>query len=275
MLTGMRMVRSGLFLAGFARRTASLSPWHQCLHYSKEAANGNSKKTLRRGNSRKNPQPTYTERIFNERRVTSIQQLKHTPEERVSKLISTRTAHKILPLSSQDDTAKTVRLIARSILLQARQRASLGSVEKNGIPVLQPVNGIGRFTLPLQRIVFTYCSHAGDSHGMRDFLSSHLKKLAETDPGVEFVVEPRWGRFPLMAAFYIGGREKTVCVKSLAVETIMERYRDLRNSSGAKLVRFRQHVESKAPAVRPLWSPFHMLQDDRKNNPLIYYNRQD
>lgn len=269
------MRRCGLSLAGGGCRPAvsgsSLLGRSQGVNYSKNATDEAEQSPAIPRNSRKNPQPTYTERIFNQRGVNSIQQLQHTPEQRIAKLISTRTAHKLLPLSPEDDTAQTVQRIARGILLRARQRSALSYVERNGIPVLRPVNGIGRFTLPLQRIVFTYCSHAGDSGGMRDFLSAHLRELAERDPGVEFVVEPRWGRFPLMAAFYLGAREKTVCVKNCAVEEIMERYLTLRNSSGAKLVRFRQRVESKAPAVRPLWSPFHMLNDDRKNNPLIYY----
>lgn len=32
------------------------------------------------------------------------------------------------------------------------------------ILLLKPRNGIGHFVLPLQRILFTYCSHCGDSN---------------------------------------------------------------------------------------------------------------
>lgn len=51
--------------------------------------------------------------------------------------------------------------VAASIVRRAME------VQPDTIPALQPRNGAGHYVLPLQRIHFTYCSHCGDSHGIR------------------------------------------------------------------------------------------------------------
>lgn len=208
------------------------------------------------------------ERVLLDRRVSSIKQIMHTAPERIRKQISTRTAHQVLPLSRKDDSSNQVRLLARSILLRHRERASLPLSCKLAVPPLTPVNGVGKFVLPLQRVLFTYCSHAKDSDGIRQYLQANLRSLATANPSVEFVVEPRWGHFPLIRGFFLQGREKVLCVKNYTVPQVHEAFMMLRNSSGAPLKRFRQSVKSTAPAVRPLWSPFHMLQS-YKNNYLL------
>lgn len=210
------------------------------------------------------------ERILNIRRVDSIAKINHTAEERIKKQISTKSAHKILPLSSTDTAADKVRKLAREIILDQRARAAASLVDKHGIPILTPVNGIGHFVLSLQRIVFTYCSHARDSDGIKEFLSKNLHILAERDPGIEFVVEPRWGKLPLIRGFFLNGHSKVLCVKSMTSEEVMERYLLLRNSSGKQLEKFHQKVKSTAPAVRPIWSPFHM-NNFGKNDPIEPY----
>lgn len=212
--------------------------------------------------------PSLAERVLLDRKVSSIDHIMHTPQERVRTQISTRTAHRILPLSPKDNAGREVRLLARSILLKQRERAATPLGDKIGIPPLTPVNGVGRFVLPLQRIIFTYCSHARDSDGIKEYLRANLKSLAESNPSVEFVVEPRWGHFPLIRGFFLHGREKVVCVKNYTIHQVHEAFMMLRNSSGSPLKKFRQAVKSMAPAVRPLWSPFHSLSS-YKNNYLL------
>lgn len=206
------------------------------------------------------------ERVLRDRKVTKITEIMHSAEERVTKQMSTRTAHKILPLSKGDNAADQVRLLARKMLLDQRRRASLPFTDKNGVPQLQPVNGVGRFVLPLTRVHFMYCSHRADSTGLREFLSKNLKELVTSNPGIEYVVEPRWGEFPQIKGFFVNGNEKQLCVKNFSTKEIYEAFMKLRNSSGKKLQKFKQKVTSTAPAIRPLWSPFHMLSDG-KNNP--------
>lgn len=210
------------------------------------------------------------DRVLMERKVTRIGQISHTAEERVIKQLSTRTMHRILPLSTRDGSGDQVRLLGRQMLLEQRRRATASWVDRFGVPTLTPVNGLGHFVLPLQRVLFTYCSHARDSDGVRTFLSRELCKLAQEHPGIEFVVEPRWSRLPLIRGFFLRGVQKALCLKNFTSAQVQEAFFKLRNSSGQPLRPFHQQVLSKAPAVRPIWSPFHMLVEG-KNDPLSQY----
>ncbi|PJF16638.1 mitochondrial ribosomal protein L51 / S25 / CI-B8 domain-containing protein [Paramicrosporidium saccamoebae] len=214
--------------------------------------------------------PNVAESVLKERKVNCVTQIMHTAEERVRKQISTRTAHRILPLSNNDKDGNVVRHMARGMLLAQRAKASKTWTDKWGVPKLSPANGVAHFVLPLQRLYFTYCSHRGDCEGMREYLTGQLAVLAKANPGVEIVVEPRWGSVPLIRGFYIGGHSKTVCVKNLKANEVHHKTMMMRNSSGMPLRKFRQHVDSFAPAIRPLWSPFHMLNRNQ-NDPLQPY----
>lgn len=211
--------------------------------------------------------PNLAQRVLMDRRVASVGQIMHTARERVERQLSNTSAHTVLPLSAKDRTTQTVQQIARQILLSQRARAAASWTDKHGVPVLRPVNGVRHFVLPLQRVLFNYCSHYRDSDGLKYYLRKNLKSLAETNPSVEFVVEPRWGHRPLIRGFFLGGHSQYVCVKNGTVREVHEAFLRLRNSSGTPLAKFRQKVTSRVPAVRPLWSPFHMLNEG-KNNPL-------
>lgn len=210
------------------------------------------------------------DRVLMERKVTRIGQISHTAEERVIKQLSTRTMHRILPLSKNDGSGDQVRLLSRQMLLEQRRRATASWVDRFGVPTLTPVNGLSHFVLPLQRVLFTYCSHARDSDGVREFLGRELPTLAQEHPGIEFVVEPRWSRLPLIRGFFLRGIQKVLCLKNFTSAQVREAFFKLRNSSGQPLRPFHQQVLSKAPAVRPIWSPFHMLVEG-KNDPLARY----
>jgi large subunit ribosomal protein L43 len=214
--------------------------------------------------------PNVAESVLKERKVDRITQIMHTAEERVRKQISTRTAHKILPLSNKDKDGDAVLRLARGILLAQRAKATKTWTDKWGVPKLSPANGVAHFVLPLQRLYFTYCSYRGDCEGMREYLSGQLTDLAKANPGVEIVVEPRWGSVPLIRGFYINGHSKTVCVKNLKANEVHHKTMMMRNSSGMPLRKFRQRVNSFAPALRPIWSPFHMLNRNQ-NDPLQQY----
>jgi large subunit ribosomal protein L43 len=207
------------------------------------------------------------ERVLKERQVDRVSQIMHTAEQRIRAQISTRSAHKIIPISKQD-TGNAVRRLARSILLTQRAKAAATWTDKWGVPRLSPANGVGHFILPVQRLYFSYCSHRGDSEGMKEYLSKQLKQFAEANPGVEVVVESRWGHAPLIRGYYIDGHSKTICVRNLKAVEVHHATMTMRNSSGMPLRKFGQKVTSYAPAIRPIWSPFHMLNSKGKNNPL-------
>ena len=213
---------------------------------------------------------TMAERVLMERRVMRISQISDTAEARVRKQISTRTAHRVLPLSHTDQSTDEVCRLARQVLLHQRARTRATWTDKQGLPKLTPVNGMGHFVLPLTRIHLQYCSHAGDAVGIREFLSHHLYQLAKANPSVEFVVEPRWGRFPLMRAHYLQGNSKAVCARNLTANECLEMFMKLRNSSGQTLRPFHPQVKSSTPAVRPIWSPFHMKDVNGKNDLLRF-----
>lgn len=212
------------------------------------------------------------DKIFRERRVPNVASLMDTAEERVRKQLSHSINHpKVLyPLHRKDDSTQRVQTLARDMLLKQRARAAATFTDKNGIPMLQPMNGVGHFVLPLQRLHLSYCSHYGDSAGFRDFMRLHLTQLARKYPSVEFVVEPRWSRSPVMRAYYLNDYSKDICVRNRSAQECMEVFEQLVNASGKKLRPFHQKVESKTPALRPIWSPFSSTPT-LKNNPLQKY----
>lgn len=66
----------------------------------------------------------------------------------------------------------------------------------------QPGGGLGTFTLPCRKMVIEYCEKSAASKGTRDFLLNQLAPLARAHPTVEFVVQPRPQRAPLLRGFY-------------------------------------------------------------------------
>jgi len=123
-------------------------------------------------------------------------------------------------------------------------------------------NGVGSFVQPCKRITLRYCNWGGSSKGMRDLLRNDLKKIAEANPKVEFVVKKEAGH-PIVQGEYASGNLKTVCVRNFDAKKILQKIELVRNSSGNKLVKYQRAVESHNPSVRGIWSPFHVEKEFR------------
>ncbi len=289
--------------------------------------------------------------VLRERRVDSVGKIMYTARQRVTRLLSARSAKAVIDLSPPSQTAfsadgaagggrpasqppsqaspqassqassqhaknraamaarneanrtanaaSTIQAIARQVLLESRERAAASWIDRKGVPIVSPRNGMGHYILPLQRVTFHYCSHYGDSAGLREYLRTHLARLARDNPTVEFVVEPRWSRQALIRAFYLvphshqhhnnlvvksgapatrneaisaAVKENFYCIANWTVADIDALLGRIRASSGLTQTPFHQKVISRVRAVRPIWSPFHMANGP-KNDPIAFYVR--
>jgi large subunit ribosomal protein L43 len=78
-------------------------------------------------------------------------------------------------------------------------------------------------------------------------------------PQIEIRVSPRPNRHPIIRGLYINGREKTICVRNLEREQVLQKAELLRDASGAQLRRVKggRMVTSLNESVRGIWSPMH------------------
>lgn len=123
-------------------------------------------------------------------------------------------------------------------------------------------NGVGLFAQPCHKIVLRYCNWGGSSRGMREFLRTSLKTIAEQNPKVEFVVRQQPGH-PIVQGVYAGGLSKPVCVRNYNPSKILEKIQVVQNASGHKLQKYNRAVESTNESVRGIWSPFHVDKESR------------
>lgn len=126
-------------------------------------------------------------------------------------------------------------------------------------PVIAPDSPTKPFTISLYRIIFRYCSHSGDSKGMKDYLKECLLEWARQNPTIECIVRPILGRRPILWAFYLqGNSQRQICVKNLSKEEIQKKVDLLHDLTGpSEKERFHEHVQSTTPSVRPIWDPWH------------------
>lgn len=91
------------------------------------------------------------------------------------------------------------------------------------------------------------------------FLTHLLRPFAIQNPQIEIHVSPRPNRHPIIRGSYINGREKTICVRNLEMQQILQKAELLRDASGEKLKRVKggRMVTSLNQSVRGIWSPMH------------------
>lgn len=122
-------------------------------------------------------------------------------------------------------------------------------------PALQ--NGVGAFVLQCKRLDFHYCDFGGSSRGMNTFLQRTLPAFAKKHPQIEIHVSPRPSRHPVVRGYYINGRERSVCVRNLDNNQILQKVEAMRDASGEKNKRTNKPVQSLNESVRGIWSPYH------------------
>lgn len=122
----------------------------------------------------------------------------------------------------------------------------------------------GVYTLPCQRIAFTFALNHPASVAVRDFVDRNLPTLAKLYPSVEFDIQPiNGGKCAHARASYDFGPDKLAHLHNMQdSQQIQSSILSLLTRTGLKPRRFRCGVDSDAPAIRPIWSPFH---DDRTN----------
>ncbi|KAI0755120.1 thioredoxin-like protein [Daedaleopsis nitida] len=127
-----------------------------------------------------------------------------------------------------------------------------------------PANGHGAFIPQIRKMVFEFCDTWASSANLRTYISNHLETLARANPHVEFVVQHRGSREPVIRGFYINNRDKVICLKDFEVTGIQQKVQLLLDSSGAKIKPLkRSPVESRTEAARGIWSGLHVEEPFR------------
>ena len=151
--------------------------------------------------------------------------------------------------------------------------------------ILKFNNGSAYFILPLARLTIFYHDTAPGCAGLRQYLMSDaFSAFVKDNPSVEFIVEHERVKLPHVLAYYLHAgtnEERKIDLNNKQETEIAGILRELRDDSGQPRRRFRPQVISDTPAIRPIWSPFHLNDggnmDDNSNskcnqganNPLI------
>ena len=79
-------------------------------------------------------------------------------------------------------------------------------------------------------------------------------------------ISPRPRKHPVLRAHYINGATKSICVRNLEKEQVLEKAELLRNSSGVKNRKLKggKFVTSINESVRGVWSGMHASAIDTK-----------
>jgi large subunit ribosomal protein L43 len=122
----------------------------------------------------------------------------------------------------------------------------------------------GFFVLPCHRVQLTFALEHPASESVRRFIDARLPDFAERHPSVEFALTPvNGGKAAHARASYGCGPDKLAALHNLKdARQVEDLLLGLLKRSGDRARRFRCEVVSDAPAIRPLWSPFH---DNRSN----------
>ncbi|CDK24122.1 unnamed protein product [Kuraishia capsulata CBS 1993] len=143
-------------------------------------------------------------------------------------------------------------------------------------------NGVGAFIRPCRKITLQYCNVGGSSQGLRDFLTQRLTKFATKYPEIEFQVALKRGH-PIVRGLYsttmasnpailtndstkladVHTNVKTVCLRNLNIDNVENKLKLMVESSGNRLYKPKQAVQSLNQSVRGIWSPFHVDKDHR------------
>ena len=89
------------------------------------------------------------------------------------------------------------------------------------------------------------------------FLRHDLKTFAKQNPQIEIRVSPRPHHHPVVKGYYINGRDKSICVRNMEKEQILQKLNLIKEASGEKLRRVKKPVTSTNESVRGIWSPYH------------------
>lgn len=91
------------------------------------------------------------------------------------------------------------------------------------------------------------------------FLKSPLlATFSKAHPQIEIHISPRPHRHPVVRGHYINGKEKSICVRNLAKEQILQKAELLMESTGDRNRKIRgKNVVSTNESVRGIWSPHH------------------
>ncbi|KAK1393028.1 large ribosomal subunit protein mL43 isoform X2 [Apium graveolens] len=106
----------------------------------------------------------------------------------------------------------------------------------------------------LKKLVVSYCNWGGSSRGVREFMESKLPAFKESNPQLEVETKHIGGQHPHLEGIYRNKNERTVCVRNMTPEEVLECATKLRNSLGRKVVKLKTRHVTKHPSVQGTWT---------------------
>jgi hypothetical protein len=119
-------------------------------------------------------------------------------------------------------------------------------------------NGIGHYTLPIQKLVINYDSSiggGGSSTGTVAWIKRDLLKFCSENPSIEVVVQPAPHQHPVAKALYANGSIKYASLANLGTKDVKGAIHTLRNTSGEKERQWTKPVISDA-SITSQFDPF-------------------
>ena len=115
----------------------------------------------------------------------------------------------------------------------------------------------------LRSLMLQYCNAGGSSSGVRKFAEQLLVPFAEANPQVQIAVSMKPNRHPFVRGYYVRDREKTLSLKGLSAEQVMERVELLRNSRPIALQKWKKPYRT-SPSVQGEWELGQLLSQPHK-----------
>ncbi len=88
----------------------------------------------------------------------------------------------------------------------------------------------------LKELIIRYSDRDGSSRGVRAWMQKNLVQFAEANPSMSITTDKRRNKHPCITGLYENGNVKTIGIKNLEEEEVLEQINHLRNQHGKKVL---------------------------------------
>eukprot|EP00325_Prymnesiales_sp_UTEX-LB-985_P022003 CAMPEP_0174720606 /NCGR_PEP_ID=MMETSP1094-20130205/34029_1 /TAXON_ID=156173 /ORGANISM="Chrysochromulina brevifilum, Strain UTEX LB 985" /LENGTH=126 /DNA_ID=CAMNT_0015921119 /DNA_START=21 /DNA_END=401 /DNA_ORIENTATION=+ len=104
----------------------------------------------------------------------------------------------------------------------------------------------------LRSVMIRYCEAGGSSQGVRQYLEKYLVPFAEANSQIEIAVCQQANRHPIIRGWYMRDPSKTLSLRNLSAEQVVERIFYLRDMRPVGLRKFAKPFRT-SPSVQGEW----------------------